>query len=457
MFFAKTIDVLLKFLTMALLWFALSCEEAEVTTDDGATSDWTETTHGSKVEPNYEEVFPQQQVNSIEITLTSSDWNAVQQNMKSLYGFTFGSGGAQTSGGFPDADPDYIPVSVKYKGKQWYKVGFRLKGNSTLNNSWRSGIYKLPFRLNMDRFEDEFPEFKNQRFYGFKELTMSPGANDNSLIREKAGADIFRMAGIPSSQTAFYKVYINFGAGVKYCGVYTMVEVVDDTMLKNQLGSKSGNIYKPESDFKTFVQSQFEKKNNEKEGDYTDVQATISILNSGLRTANPSQWRAELERVFNVTHFLKWLAVNTTMLNWDTYGKMAHNYYLYNQSPGGLMWIPWDNNECMMNRGGPAVPISLSTVGDNWPLIRNLIEDPVYKLKYKEYVQEFVITVFKEQAMSNLFTHYHELISPFVVGPAEFEIGKYTHLPNPAAFTNELTSLKQHVVNQNKAALEYLK
>ncbi|MBL7873586.1 MAG: CotH kinase family protein [Cyclobacteriaceae bacterium] len=453
---AKTIDVLLKFFTMALLWFALSCEEAEVTTDDGATSDWTETTHGNKVEPNYEEVFPQHRVNSIEITLTSADWLAIQQNMKSLYGFAFGAGGTQPPGGDTNLDPDYIPVSVKYNDKQWYKVGFRLKGNSTLKNSWRGGIYKLPFRLNMDRYEDEYPEYKNQRFYGFKELSMSPGANDNSLIREKAGSDIFRMAGIPCSQTAFYKVYINFGEGVKYCGVYTMVEVVDDTMLENQLGNKSGNIYKPESNFKSFVQSQFEKKNNEDEADYADVQATIAILNNSLRNANPAQWRAELEQVFNVSHFLQWLSVNTTMLNWDTYGRMAHNYYLYNQTDG-LMWIPWDNNECMMNRGGQATPISLSTVGDNWPLIRNLMDDPVYGLQYKEFVQVFSNTVFKPDVMNTLFTQYHELISPYVIGPMEIESGKYTHLSNSAAFTNELTTLKQHVVNQNKAAVDYLK
>jgi spore coat protein H len=445
----------MNFIIMGLLWFAISCEE-EVPVDIIETSDWTEATHGNKTDPNYDEVFPQQQVNSIEITLTSSDWSAVQQNMKSLYGFAFGSGGTQAPGSFPDEEPDYVAASLKYNGKQWYKVGFRLKGNSTLKNSWRAGIYKLPFRLNMDRYEDDYPEYKNQRFYGFKELSMSPGANDNSLIREKAGSDIFRMAGIPCSQTAFYKVYIDFGEGLKYCGVYTMVEVVDDTMLKNQLGSKSGNIYKPESNFKSFVQSQFEKKNNEEEADYTDVQTTIAILNSNLRTANPSQWRAELEQVFNVTHFLKWLAVNTTMLNWDTYGRMAHNYYLYNQTDG-LMWIPWDNNESMMNRGGQAITISLSTVGDNWPLIRNIMDDPVYEFQYKEFVQIFTSTVFKSDKMNTLFTQYHELISPYVIGPMETESGKYTHLTNSAAFTSELATLKQHVVTQNQAAAQYLK
>ncbi|MES2340275.1 MAG: CotH kinase family protein, partial [Pseudomonadota bacterium] len=49
---------------------------------------------------------------------------------------------------------------------------------------------------------------------------------------------ILRMAGVPAAQTAFYRVFIDFGAGLKYCGVYTMVEVIDDTMVKDQLEAR---------------------------------------------------------------------------------------------------------------------------------------------------------------------------------------------------------------------------
>jgi spore coat protein CotH len=145
-------------------------------------------------------------------------------------------------GGFPAADPDYVAVSLKFNGKQWTNVGFRLKGNSSLTSSWRQGIYKLPFRLNFDWFEDQIPVVKNQRFYGFDELSMSSGFSDNSLIHEKLASDIFRMAGVPAARTAFYRVYIDFGQGLKYCGLYTMVEVIDDTMIEDQFGAATGNI-----------------------------------------------------------------------------------------------------------------------------------------------------------------------------------------------------------------------
>ncbi|MBK5277733.1 MAG: CotH kinase family protein [Bacteroidia bacterium] len=451
---------LIKGLLFALL--LVTCNKAEevnpeMEDKDFAIPDWGEASHGN-VQPDYNVVFPQAKVNTLEITMASSDWSGIQTNMQTLLGFAFGAGGANLPGeAFVTGEPDYVGVSVKYNNKEWYKVGFRLKGNSTLNNSWRSGIYKLPFRLHFDKYEDDFPQIKNQRFFGFKELSMSPGAKDNSLIREKAASDIFRMAGIPSSQTAFYKVFINFGDGLKYCGVYTMVEVVDDTMIKNQFGEDKGNIYKPESTFQNFVGSQFEKKNNETENDFSDVQSTINILNSDLRLTNPDQWRISLEQNFYADHFLKWLAANSTMLSWDTYGRMAHNYYLYNSPGKGLTWIPWDNNESLMNRGNITLTISLSGVGNNWPLIRYLMDDSVYQARYKEHVREFIEGVFTPEKMSALFDKYHTLIAPCVIGPDAVEQGKYTYLTNSSLFTSELEGLKQHVINQNLAAIEYLK
>ena len=59
--------------------------------------------------------------------------------------------------------------------------------------------------------------------------------------------------------------------------------------------------------------------------------------------------------------------------------------------------------------------------------------------------------------MNELFTKYHTLISPYVIGPEAVEQVKYTHLTNAAAFTSALETLKQHVNTQNAAATDYLK
>jgi spore coat protein H len=434
---------------------AFSCKnKEEATPDRGNLADWTEATHGKDTDPNYGVVFPQNQVNTLEIRMTKEDWTAIRTDMKSLKGSDFGAGGTGGGGVNSSSEPQYVAVSMKFNGKEWYKVGFRLKGNSSLSSIWRAGIYKLPFRLKIDEFEDKYPEIQNQRFYGFKELSMSPAFKDNSLIREKVTADIFRMAGIPAAQTAFYKVYIDFGEGLKYCGVYTMLEAIEDEMLKTQFGEDKGNIYKPESNFLTFNQSQFEKKNNEEEADWSDVKAVITALNDPIRTTDAKQWRANLEKVFNVEHFIKWLSINTTIVNWDTYGAMAHNHYLYNHSTKKLTWIPWDNNEALTSNA--RIQLSLAGVAANWPLIRYVADDAVYYVKYKTFVKDFNDNIFTPTKMNELFDKNTALIAPFVNG-TEKEQAPYSNLSNLTNFTSALPILKQQVISRNQAVNTFIK
>lgn len=443
------------------LWLLVACvKNAETITPSNSNPDWSTESHSNDADPNYTVVFPQDKVNSLEISMTKETWQEIRTDMISVKGSDFGVGGTQGGGGMggggvnSTTEPKYVSVTLKFNGKTWNNVGFRLKGNSSLSSIWRSGIYKLPFRMQFDEFEDKYPEINDQRLYGFKEVSMSPAFKDNSLIREKVASDIFRMAGIPAAQTAFYKVYINFGDGLKYCGVYTMIEAVEDTMLKSQFGEKSGNLYKPESTFQNFSQAQFEKKTNEETADWSDVQATITALNASTRTSNPALWRENLEKVLNVDHFVKWLAVNTTLVSWDTYGAMAHNHYLYNHSSKKLLWIPWDNNEALTSQA--RVQLSLTGVATNWPLINYIANDPVYYAKYKAYVKEFNDNVFTTSKMNEIFDKATTLITPYVNG-TEKEEKPYSNLTNTASFTAALPVLKQHVVSRNQAVGVFLK
>ena len=426
--------------------------------------DWTTASHG-QVTPDYTVVFPQNAVNTLEITLTTTQWAGVRVNMTNLFGYDFGA--RRGAGGqFPSEDPDYVAVPVKFNGKTWKKVGFRLKGNSSLSSIWGDGNYKLPFRLNIDKLEDTYPAIKNQRIYGFQELSFAPGWSDASLIREKATSDIMRTAGLPSARTAFYRVYIDYGLGLKYSGVYTAVEVIDDTMVQDQFGEDNGNIYKPESTFQTFVESAFEKKNN-KSSTFTDVQTMVAELNSALRSSNAAQWRTNLEAVFNVDHFLKWLAVNNALVNWDTYGVMAHNYYLYNSPTNKLTWIPWDNNESLNGSpgitgttggpgGGPnrALSLSMNEVTSGWPLIRNLMDDPIYAARYRAHLKTFNTTTFNTTTLGAMLDRYAALISPFVVGANGEQVG-YTHT-SAAQFTAALPTLKTHLANRKSLVTTYV-
>jgi len=414
-----------------------------------------------------------------------------------------GMGGGMMDGD-DDENPIWVDATIEFNGETWKHVGFRLKGNSSLRSSWTSGNNKLPFKLDFDQFEDDYPETDNQRFYGFKQLSFSSNFSDSSYLRETVAADLFRAAGVPAAQTAFYAVYLDTGDGPVYYGLYTAVEVVDDTLIQTQFDDDSGNVYKPSGSAATFAagsynEEGYDKETNEKADDFSDVEALLETLNSDLRLSDPSTWRAQLESVFDTDDFLQWLAANTVMQNWDTYGSMSHNYYLYHDPASDqLVWIPWDNNMSLGGSSGGArdnindntgqarpgggvrpqddvqvnpgnlpnndqggarggmgsgsTSIGNEDVGDNWPLISYLLADDVYQQQYVDAVQNFLTQAFDPDALESELTQLHEMIAPYV----EAEQDGYTTLSNKDAFETSVDSLVEHIRSRYQAAQEYL-
>ena len=450
-------------------------------------------------DPDYSTVFPQDEVNEITIQITPENWQAMLDDMTENYGEqgtgqglkagdragqppqegkpafpeengagrpALGGkpnfGGGELPGQTDDSNPIWVEAEIIFESESWQHVGIRFKGNSSLRSTWGSGSLKLPFKLDFDQYEDEYPKTEDQRFYGFKQLSFSSNFRDNSYLREKVTADLFREAGVPSAQTAFYAVTIDYGVGPVYLGLYTAVELVDDTLIEIQFSDGSGNVYKPEGSGATFAEgsftkASFDKETNQEDKDYSDILALFEALHSDLRLTDPDEWRTQLEAVFDVDTFLNWLAVNTVIQNWDTYGVMNHNYYLYNNpETGQLVWIPWDNNESLKSSGGvrPAISLDLSDVGQDWPLISFLRDDPVYFQKYQAYLESFLEDGFDQDGLNGTFSYYHDLIAPFVIEEAPDN----TPAASQKAFENSVDDLRVHLqdrINAAKAFLEY--
>jgi hypothetical protein len=505
------------------------------TDDHGAETsradDWTEDTHGQDADPDYGNVFPQQEVKRLDVRIDPGNWALMLADMAELFG-PFGQGEAATPGarvggsgqappeatagcedrvdgdactvqtgtgeltgtcqlvgtelgcvpegmdvGGPpppdmpgegnldlvERDPIWVTCTVASAGLQWLHVGIRFKGNSTLSRAWSGGSYKLPFKLDFDQFEDQYPAIDDQRFYGFKRLAFANNGMDDSLLREKAMGDLLRAAGVPSPQRAFYRVFFDVGEGAVYMGLYTMAEIPDDPMLMTQFGSTSGNLYKPDGGAATWQlglpvnEDSFPKKTNEDEADWSDVDAAIAALHAD--SVDAEAWRAGLEAQLNVDGFLRWLAVNTVVQDWDTYGNMSHNYYLYGDpSDGGrLHWMPWDHNMSFGLAMGrmPPLPLDMATVGDDWPLIRFLIDDPVYEQSYRDHVRDFDASAFTVVDVQARLLEAYDLIAPYVVG-SEGEQPGYTSLSSPEAFDSALEELLTHVQARHDAVTGFL-
>ncbi len=401
--------------------FLWSCTD-EISNDNSSETEetkvsWSTETHSKDVDPNYDVVFLQDEVLRMDITISAENWIAMQndlaENLSS--GGPGGPGpGDESLDGF---DPIWVTANLEFDGILWNNIGVRYKGNSSLRSVFNSNVEKFSFKLDFDEFEDDYPEINNQRFYGFKQVNLNNNFEDYSVMHEKIAPDLFREFGVVAPNTSFCALYVSYGDESHYFGLYTLVEEVDNTVIKTQFANNDENLYKPEGSGATFAYGTFNttdmyKKTNEETADYSDVEALYNTLHSPTRTSDIETWKSDLESIFDVDIFLKWLAVNTTIQNWDTYGRMDHNYYLYNNPESNkLQWIPWDNNEAF-NEGkqGGSVKIDLSDVGSDWPIINYLIAVPEYETAYKEYLNQFVSEVFYSSKMEETYELYYNLI-----------------------------------------------
>ena len=191
--------------------------------------------------------------------------------------------------------------------------------------------------------------------------------------------------------------------------------------------------------------------------------------------------------MFDVDHFLKWLAVNTAIDNWDTYGAMAHNYYLYGdpRQKGRLQWIPWDNNMAfginpmggppgriggpgrgsasgrrsgrsgarppgrsrfvlVPTRPAPADPppfmaammggrdLLHRTAGERWPLMQKIMADEVYAARYRTLLAQALQGAFEYETFARRARQLHALVAPYVSGP-QGERPTHTTLSSPGS------------------------
>ena len=495
----------------ALLALLLGCptaagpEPEPEADDDDRPEGWTEETHGDGVPADYDVVFAQGVVQRLDIDVGPDNWIAMQDDLDEIVGDQGGPqdppgpeafeaceelqegdvctyegedgtvegicrGPPQGEGplacgedaggpGLLDGDPIWVPVTVEHDGLTWPYVGMRWKGNSSLRNSWSSGVLKLPFRLDFDEYEDDHPETNDQRFHGFKKLTFAPGFKDSSYVRDTLMGELAREFGLPSATTAFYEVWLDLGEGPIYAGLYTAIEDPSDAMMDTWFSDGTGNLYKPDvpcGSWACFNDASFPLKSGDGPADHADVLATIDALEADPGDAET--WRAGLEERFDVVGFLSWLALNTAAENWDSYGQIAHNYYLYGDpdQDGRLVWIPWDQNEGLAHWDHGTVPLDLIGVGPDWPLIRLLAADPEYFALYlDELVRVLELEAFEVAVLTARGSELQELIRPWV----EAEEAPYTQLHGINAFDDSIAGtggLADHVAARRQLVQELL-
>lgn len=379
----------------------------------------------------------------------------------------FGDGGGFGNPDYAAADfwngrkPAYVPCMLKMDDKTWPHVGVRYKGNNSLASSLE--FQKKPLRLKFDAFETERPEIHNQRFYGFQHLSLGNNVVDQPYLRQRTAAALFAAGGVPSPAVAFYRVFVDYGEGPIYWGLYTMTEIVDDPMLARTFGSTDGNLYKPDGRgaiFAEYVEVSYHKKNNKMEADFSDMMAFVQALNASPE--DRATWRTNLELTFDMVGFVQFWAANQAIANWDTYGGFAHNFYLYADpnDRSALKFLPWDFDLSLEGTGSEASMLNPDSFHggmfeDEWPLLEAIAFDPVYRMEYDAQLALFETAAFNGQEVEDQVAGWHALIRPYVVG-SEGELEGVSPAPSAETFDAGLTLLTEHLRLQKIAVREYL-
>src|SRR5436190_8033674 len=298
------------------------------------------------------ELFDPARAHTIHIRISAEGWNLLQP----------GAGAAKAAGVTNRAQakiagvqlrarsPSYAYVlsEVEFDGRRIADVALRFKGNSSYAVS--AGTLRRPMRMDFDRFEE------GRRFAGVQSLNLSNTSFDPSQIREAIGFWLFQKLNVPACRTGHALVYLTVeGKYVReYLGLYTLIEEVDENFLKKHFGNVDGLLIKP-AGMRGFAYL------GEKWQQYRDICSPRSKEPPGacqkiidfarlIHRADDATFRAKIGSFLAVDEFLRYVAVNSAILNFDSFLSTGHNYYLYvNPADRRIYFIPWDTN---MSFGG---------------------------------------------------------------------------------------------------------
>lgn len=224
----------------------------------------------------------------------------------------------------------------KYIDSSLTTVGIRLKGNTSRD------AQKKSFKFSFNDFT------KGGEFFDVEKLNFNGEHNDPSISRSKFCWDIYSSLGITASWAAHSALYIND----QFMGVYVSTEHIGDQFLKKNFKDETGNLWKclypgdltfkgstPSSYYYSANFPAYELITNETENDYTQLARLIKIINQTSGTA----FADSIEKIFYVSEYLKYHAINVLVGSWDTYYSLMNNYYLYFEpSVGKFHWLPFD-------------------------------------------------------------------------------------------------------------------
>jgi spore coat protein H len=337
-------------------------------------------------------------VHQFEIALSSAEWSVLQGSSARGGAGLGGTDYTQSDGrivhtgsGFGGYFP-WAHADVRLAGEEFLNVGLRYRGNFSFQSSSAAAPLRANFKLKLDTYGTK------GSWEGVKTFNFNAGTIDYSLTREAITFALFRNAGVPAPRTAYAEIHFTVpGAFTRTRGgFYVMIENVNKAFLKHALPPGDGLLMKPEGttggiqSLGATWASYPSRLRPDREATPHEQQRVLEFA-ALISQTDVALFRSRIGTYLDVDEFLRFLAVNAFIENWDSYLGGNHNYYFYlDPRDDKFRFLPWDEDLAMGARGGMGGGnVSLVTpYRGNQPLIYWLLDDPAVQARYRSILKE---------------------------------------------------------------------
>ena len=279
----------------------------------------------------------------------------------------------------------WFPATVTIDGETNAEVGVRKKGFLGSQSDTKPSL-----KLRYDKYVD------GQSLGGVMErMTLNNSVQDPSMVNTCLAYQVFAAAGNPAPRCNFANVTVN---GMEL-GLYVHVEELKKPFLARHFDSAEGNLYEGTvSDFTSSHRGTMEKKTNEDEDDWSDVDAMVAALQ------DPSDAGLEaLGELVDLDRFLTFWATEVLVGHWDGYAGDRNNYHFYREPDGKFVFIPWGVDDVFHLKDDPnpfdhvlEPPPSVLALS---AIPNRLYNHPEWRAKYVGRLKELLDTDWNEDAL----------------------------------------------------------
>lgn len=235
---------------------------------------------------------------------------------------------------------DYVLATLGFQGAS-VDVAIRIKGSS----SWQPIDDKPSLIVDVNYFDPE------QEFLGVKKFYLHNDCYDPSQMSSTLAYGFYRAWGYPASRTGFAQLELD---GRDY-GLYVIVEPHNDDFLQAWFEDPNGNLYENADAYcdVTDVSCMEVEENDEGNDD------ALRALGVDARLEGAA-WTAAMKSRLDWDRWIAYLALERTIVHWDSYSYDLSNYQLYHE-PSRDKWTfltqsmdldfgfrPWSYPDCGM-------------------------------------------------------------------------------------------------------------